>query len=179
MIHTCTSVRCWVGYAAALCDQRSRIVAIELADDPAAARGLIEVRYPGLAKHGSDSAARAAAAHAAACIDDAELAPPELRPAATEFQLRVWSALGKIPAGTTVTYRQLADRIERPDALRAVAGACAANPIAVLIPCHRVVGSDGSLTGYRWGIERKRRLLAREFGASPGFGLFAPDQGSR
>lgn len=80
----------------------------------------------------------------------------------TPFQQRVWHALRNIPAGKTISYAELAVRIGLPCAARAVAQACAANPIAVLIPCHRVVRSDGSLSGYRWGMERKRMLLARE-----------------
>lgn len=80
----------------------------------------------------------------------------------TAFQIRVWRALTEIPAGTTVSYADLADRIGRPRAVRAVAAACAANRIAVFVPCHRVVRSDGTLAGYRWGVERKRALLARE-----------------
>jgi O-6-methylguanine DNA methyltransferase len=78
------------------------------------------------------------------------------------YQRRVWQALREIPAGTTVTYSEIAKRIGMPRAVRAVASACAANKIAVAIPCHRVVRKDGSLAGYRWGIERKRTLLARE-----------------
>ena len=80
----------------------------------------------------------------------------------TAFQRRVWQALRKIPAGRTLSYADVARRIGSPAAVRAVAGACAANPIALAIPCHRVVRSDGTLSGYRWGIERKRRLLQRE-----------------
>lgn len=86
--------------------------------------------------------------------------PLDLR--GTAFQQRVWSALRAIPAGETRTYRQIAEAIGAPRSFRAVAAACAANPVAVLIPCHRVVRSDGSLGGYRWGLERKRALLARE-----------------
>lgn len=80
----------------------------------------------------------------------------------TAFQQQVWSALLRIPPGSTVTYAQLASAIGRPTATRAVAQACGANPLAVVVPCHRVVGSDGSLTGYRWGVERKRSLLDSE-----------------
>jgi AraC family transcriptional regulator, regulatory protein of adaptative response / methylated-DNA-[protein]-cysteine methyltransferase len=82
----------------------------------------------------------------------------------TAFQRRVWQALQEIPAGTTRTYGELAQQIGRPTAVRAVGQACAANKIAVAIPCHRVVRSDGSLSGYRWGWARKRQLLAREGG---------------
>ena len=80
----------------------------------------------------------------------------------TAFQRRVWQTLCQIPAGTTVTYSEIAKRIGRPKASHAVAAACAANKIGVAIPCHRVVRKDGSLAGYRWGIERKRALLAME-----------------
>jgi AraC family transcriptional regulator of adaptative response/methylated-DNA-[protein]-cysteine methyltransferase len=80
----------------------------------------------------------------------------------TAFQQRVWQALRKIPAGTTASYSDIARRIGAPKSVRAVAQACAANAIAVAIPCHRVVRTDGALSGYRWGVERKRALLARE-----------------
>lgn len=80
----------------------------------------------------------------------------------TAFQHRVWKALRDTPAGSTASYTDIAKRIGDPKAVRAVAGACAANPIAVAIPCHRVVRNDGALSGYRWGIERKRTLLERE-----------------
>lgn len=80
----------------------------------------------------------------------------------TAFQQRVWQALQDIPVGSTATYAEIADRIGAPKAARAVAGACAANAIAVAIPCHRVVRTDGALSGYRWGVERKRTLLERE-----------------
>jgi AraC family transcriptional regulator of adaptative response/methylated-DNA-[protein]-cysteine methyltransferase len=80
----------------------------------------------------------------------------------TAFQQRVWHALTEIPAGTTATYAEIAERIDAPRAVRAVAAACAANKLAVAIPCHRVIRKDGSAAGYRWGIERKRALLERE-----------------
>jgi len=80
----------------------------------------------------------------------------------TAFQHRVWKALQAIPAGSTSTYAEVARRIGKPKAVRAVAGACAANPVAVAIPCHRVVRSDGGLAGYYWGVARKRALLDRE-----------------
>jgi AraC family transcriptional regulator, regulatory protein of adaptative response / methylated-DNA-[protein]-cysteine methyltransferase len=80
----------------------------------------------------------------------------------TAFQQRVWQALREIPAGQTVSYAELAERVGLPAGARAVAGACAANPVAVAIPCHRVVRNDGSISGYRWGVERKRALLLRE-----------------
>ncbi len=80
----------------------------------------------------------------------------------TAFQQQVWAALRDIPTGTTATYGEIARRIGKPAAVRAVGTACAANQIAVAIPCHRVVGRDGKLTGYRWGVQRKRALLDRE-----------------
>jgi len=83
----------------------------------------------------------------------------------TAFERRVWSALRRIPAGSTASYAQIAARIGAPQAVRAVARACAANKLAVAVPCHRVVRSDGALSGYRWGVARKRTLLAREAGA--------------
>ncbi len=87
----------------------------------------------------------------------------------TVFQRRVWEALRTIPPGKTQSYRDIATQIGTPAGVRAVAGACAANPIAILVPCHRVVRGDGALSGYRWGIERKRALLEREAAdAAPG-----------
>jgi AraC family transcriptional regulator of adaptative response/methylated-DNA-[protein]-cysteine methyltransferase len=80
----------------------------------------------------------------------------------TAFQQRVWTAIRDIPAGSTASYREIAERIGAPKAVRAVAQACASNDIAVAIPCHRVVRVDGSPSGYRWGVARKRALLARE-----------------
>ena len=80
----------------------------------------------------------------------------------TAFQIRVWDALRRIPAGKTASYTEVARRIGRPTAARAVAAACAANPVAVAVPCHRVVRMDKSLSGYRWGVKRKAELLKRE-----------------
>jgi AraC family transcriptional regulator of adaptative response/methylated-DNA-[protein]-cysteine methyltransferase len=80
----------------------------------------------------------------------------------TDFQQKVWRALRQIPAGSTTSYTEIAKRIGLPKAVRAVAQACAANPVALVIPCHRVVRSDGGLSGFRWGVERKRALLERE-----------------
>ena len=80
----------------------------------------------------------------------------------TEFQKQVWAGIAKIPAGATVTYQQLASSIGRKSSVRAVASACGANPVAIVVPCHRVLRSDGGLGGYRWGVERKKELLLRE-----------------
>ena len=92
----------------------------------------------------------------------AEDIPLDVR--ATAFQARVWQALREIPRGETRSYAQLAEAIGQPTAVRAVARACASNPVAIADPCHRVIGSDGSLTGYRWGAERKKKLLLMESG---------------
>ncbi len=80
----------------------------------------------------------------------------------TAYQQRVWEFLCRIPAGTTYSYTEIAESLGDPDGARAVAGACAANVLAIAIPCHRVIRSDGSISGYRWGVERKRRLLGKE-----------------
>ena len=85
---------------------------------------------------------------------------PDLR--GTVFQLRVWEALRRIPRGETRSYSELAREMGEPKAIRAVARACALNRVAVVVPCHRVVGANGSLTGYRWGVERKKALLEAE-----------------
>ena len=85
---------------------------------------------------------------------------------ATAFQRRVWDELKAIPRGQTRSYGEIARRIGQPTAARAVARACATNPVALVIPCHRVVAGSGKLCGYRWGVDRKRRLLERE-GARP------------
>jgi AraC family transcriptional regulator of adaptative response/methylated-DNA-[protein]-cysteine methyltransferase len=86
--------------------------------------------------------------------------PLDLR--GTAFQMRVWAALREIPPGATRTYTEVAEAIGSPKAVRAVAGACAANPAAIVVPCHRVVRTDGGKGGYKWGIERKSRLLDLE-----------------
>lgn len=91
--------------------------------------------------------------------------PLDLR--GTAFQLRVWEALRRIPLGETTTYGALASSMGAPRAIRAVARGCATNPVSLAVPCHRVLGADGSLTGYRWGIPRKRAMLAREAAARP------------
>ena len=98
-----------------------------------------------------------------AILDAAEAgkSPPELPLdlLGTPFQMQVWSALGKIAAGTTQSYAAVARELGQPEAVRAVARACARNRVALLIPCHRVIGADGRLRGYRWGIHRKQQLL--------------------
>lgn len=98
---------------------------------------------------------------------DSAVSDPPLDLRCTAFQLKVWRALQKIPRGHTRSYSQFAKELGQPTAVRAVARACAANRIALFIPCHRVVAASGALTGYRWGVERKRTLLAAEAAAVP------------
>jgi AraC family transcriptional regulator of adaptative response/methylated-DNA-[protein]-cysteine methyltransferase len=83
----------------------------------------------------------------------------------TAFQRRVWEALRQVPPGATASYGEIARRIGKPKAVRAVAQACGANPVAVAVPCHRIVAGDGGLGGYHWGVDRKKKLLAREAAA--------------
>jgi len=97
----------------------------------------------------------------------------------TAFQQRVWQALREVPAGTTVTYENIAKRLGAPKSVRAVAGACASNTLAVAIPCHRVIRKSGGLSGYRWGVERKRTLLNLEANSAPPGNESLSDQGDR
>jgi len=152
---------CWLG-AFAFAMSETGLAALILADDASAAREALGARFPGsIATAGAELAGPEAMIRAV--IDDpaGEIALPlDLR--GTPFQQRVWAALRAIPAGETRSYADIAAGIGAPSAVRAVAGACGANPIAIAVPCHRVLRSDGALSGYRWGVERKRMLLARE-----------------
>jgi AraC family transcriptional regulator of adaptative response/methylated-DNA-[protein]-cysteine methyltransferase len=141
------------------------ICAILLGDDPDTLVRELQDRFPKARLVGGDAVFEEWVAAVVGFIDDPRIGlglPLDIR--GTVFQQRVWQALTDIPPGTTVTYTELAARLGLPRAVRAVAGACAANKIAVAIPCHRVVRRDGGLAGYRWGVERKRALLAREGG---------------
>lgn len=125
-------------------------------------------RFPQAERRVGDAAFAARVRAVVACVDGAAsdpLLPLDVR--GTAFQQRVWQALLRIPRGRTIDYAGLAAELGMPRGARAVAAACAANPIAVLVPCHRVVRGDGALAGYRWGLARKQALLARE-GATPG-----------
>jgi AraC family transcriptional regulator of adaptative response/methylated-DNA-[protein]-cysteine methyltransferase len=139
------------------------ICAITLGDDPDALVRDLEDRFPKAQLIGGDKEFEQLVARVVGLVEtpgqDFDL-PLDMR--GTAFQQRVWQALRKIPAGTTATYTEIAKRIGRPRAVRAVAAACAGNPLAIAIPCHRVVRLDGDLAGYRWGVERKRALLAKE-----------------
>ena len=114
---------------------------------------------------GGDEAFEGLVARVIALVEEPALGhdlPLDVR--GTAFQQRVWQALSGIPAGSTKSYTAVAVSMGAPGAARAVARACAANPLAVAIPCHRVVRRDGGLAGYRWGVERKAALLEREAG---------------
>ena len=139
------------------------VCAILLGDDPDSLLAQLQQRFPAAQLIGGDAAFENLVARVVGFVEAPRLGldlPLDMR--GTAFQQRVWQALRKIPPGETLSYAELAHRIGAPRAVRAVAGACAANPLAVAIPCHRVVRGDGGLAGYRWGIERKRALLERE-----------------
>ncbi len=139
------------------------VCAILMGDDPAELLRDLQDRFPKAQLLGGDRKFEKLAAKAIAAVERPGTKfdlPLDVR--GTAFQHRVWQALRDIPSGSTATYSDIARRIRMPKSVRAVAGACAANPIAVVIPCHRVVRIDGNLSGYRWGIERKRKLLERE-----------------
>lgn len=141
------------------------VAAVLIGDDGDALRRDLQHRFAGHRIIEGGPAIEALATRVAAQLDtpgDPGDLPLDLR--GTAFQRSVWSALRAIPPGTTATYAEVAAQLGKPQAVRAVAQACAANAHAVLIPCHRVVRSDGSLSGYRWGVERKRRLLLAERG---------------
>ena len=139
------------------------VCAILMGDDPAALVTDLQARFPCAELIAGDASFEQTVAKVIGLIESPRTAlalPLDLR--GTLFQLRVWQALQRIPAGTTVTYGEIARRIGAPHAVRAVGRACGANPVAVIVPCHRVVRTGKEISGYRWGIERKRALLARE-----------------
>lgn len=141
------------------------VCAIFLGDDPDALVRDLQDRFPRAELIGGDARFERLVAQVVGWVEAPKLGldlPLDVR--GTAFQQRVWQALRDIPAGTTASYTEIAERIGAPGAARAVAGACAANPLAMAIPCHRVVRNDGALSGYRWGVERKRALLERESG---------------
>ena len=143
------------------------VCAIGLGDDPDALLRDLQDRFPRARLVGGDAGFERLVARVVGCVEAPRIGldlPLDVR--GTAFQQRVWQALRDIPPGRTVSYTELARRIGAPQAVRAVAGACAANPLAVAIPCHRVVRHDGALSGYRWGVERKRALLEREADAA-------------
>lgn len=139
------------------------VCAILIGDDPGELVRDLQNRFSKARLIGGDADFERVIAQVVGLIEAPQIGldlPLDIR--GTAFQQRVWQALQEIPVGTTATYAEIAAKIGAPRAVRAVAGACAANALAVAIPCHRVVRSDGSLSGYRWGVERKRVLLDRE-----------------
>jgi AraC family transcriptional regulator of adaptative response/methylated-DNA-[protein]-cysteine methyltransferase len=139
------------------------VCAVSLGDDDAGLEAWLKGEYPAADVRRDDKALRAWVGllleHLKGRRPHLEL-PLDVQ--ATAFQWRVWQELQKIPAGTTRTYAEVARALGRPTAARAVARACATNPVSVVVPCHRVVRGDGHLGGYRWGLSRKRALLDRE-----------------
>lgn len=143
------------------------VAAILLGDDPDALARSLQDRFPKATLIGADADYEAIVAKVVGLVEAPDVGldlPLDVR--GTAFQQRVWQALRDIPLGETLSYAEVADRIGLPSATRAVAGACAANRLAVVIPCHRVVRTDGALSGYAWGVERKRAILARERAAA-------------
>jgi len=139
------------------------VCAISLGDDPEALLHELQDRFPRAELIGGDAGFERLVAQVVGLIEQPNIGhdlPLDVR--GTAFQQRVWQALRQVPAGETASYAQIAQRIGAPKSVRAVAQACASNTLAVAIPCHRVVRSDGALSGYRWGVARKRELLARE-----------------
>lgn len=139
------------------------VCAILLGDDPDVLVRDLQDRFPRATLVGGDAAFDRVVAKVVGFVERPAVGlelPLDVR--GTAFQQRVWQALREIPVGSTASYTEIAARLGAPHGARAVAQACGANPLAVAIPCHRVVRTDGSLSGYRWGIDRKRSLLKRE-----------------
>ena len=157
-----TSRKCWLGEVLVATSDKG-VCFLAFGEDKKALLAELKARFP------KARVSRAANESVVADVVRSVEAPAEgfdfpLDIQGTPFQRRVWVALRQIPAGSTASYTQIAERIGEPRAVRAVAAACAANKIAIAIPCHRVLRRDGSLSGYRWGVERKRALLEREAG---------------
>lgn len=160
-----------IRYATAKCDlgrvllaaTDRGVCAVSLADSDADLREFLQTEFPAATAKRDDAGLAEWLAellqHLAGSAPHLEL-PLDVR--ATAFQRRVWEELQRIPYGETRTYQEVAKAIGEPTAARAVARACATNPASIVIPCHRVIGSDGGLRGYRWGLNRKRKLIAKE-----------------
>ncbi|MDF0545922.1 bifunctional DNA-binding transcriptional regulator/O6-methylguanine-DNA methyltransferase Ada [Sphingobium sp. H39-3-25] len=143
------------------------VAAILLGDDPDTLARDLQDRFPKATLIGADADYEAVIAKVVGFVEAPQVGldlPLDVR--GTAFQQRVWQALRDIPLGQTLSYSDVATRIGAPNAMRAVAGACAANKLAIAIPCHRVVRNDGALSGYAWGVERKRAILDREQAAA-------------
>lgn len=158
------TARCSLGWVLVAATARG-VCAISLGDAPAVLATELQSRFPKARVVEPEPGFATWVDAVVRLIDDPVRAggldlPLDIR--GTSFQRRVWEALQHIPAGSTASYSEVAKRVGRPQAARAVAAACAANKLAVAIPCHRVVAADGDLAGYRWGVDRKRSLLDRE-----------------
>ncbi len=157
-----STVKCHLGYLLVAATEQG-ICAASLGDDPATLEAALRIEYPKASFQRDDAALSEWVETLLKYLDGRE---PQLNlPLAisyTPFQLKVWQELQTIPYGTTRSYSQVAKAIGEPKATRAVARACATNPVALVIPCHRVVREDGTLGGYRWGLERKQALLKQE-----------------
>ena len=153
---------CWLGSVLVAATDKG-VCAIMLGDDPDALARNLQDRFPNARLIGGDEEFERLVARVVGYVEAPGTGldlPLDVR--GTAFQQRVWQALRAIPPGSTATYTDIAKRIGHPKSVRAVGRACATNAVAVAIPCHRVVRTDGSLAGYRWGVQRKRALLDRE-----------------
>jgi AraC family transcriptional regulator of adaptative response/methylated-DNA-[protein]-cysteine methyltransferase len=154
--------QCSLG-AILVASSKKGVVSILIDDEPDALVRTLQDRFPNAQLVGADREYEQLVARVVGLVESPDVdidLPLDVR--GTVFQRKVWRALRKIPIGKTASYADIARRIGAPKAVRAVAGACAANHIAVAIPCHRVIRNDGGVSGYRWGVERKRALLKRE-----------------
>ena len=143
--------------------QGPSIVRISLGDNENELLADAQIHFPAIRQNSTDPAISGALEQLQCLLDQPATAwTPPLDLQGTDFQKQVWAGISKIPAGATVTYQQLASSIGRKSSVRAVASACGANPVAIVVPCHRVLRSDGGLGGYRWGVQRKKELLLRE-----------------
>jgi AraC family transcriptional regulator of adaptative response/methylated-DNA-[protein]-cysteine methyltransferase len=152
---------CSLGHVLVAATERG-VCLIAFADRPGELDQELRRRFPQAQVSPPDEHLRGMTAAVVSAVDAGGGTDIPLDLLGTAFQQRVWRALREIPAGTTTTYAELARRIGAPRAVRAVGTACGANPVAVIVPCHRVVRGDGGLGGYRWGLARKKALLARE-----------------
>lgn len=153
------------GVALLVCDEEGRLRALDWEGYEARMHRLLRLHYGEngcVLETARDPAGRTSALQAYLRGDLSAIEALPVETAGTPFQREVWRALRDIPAGTTTTYAQLAERISRPKAVRAVGAANGANPVSIVVPCHRVVGANASLTGYAGGLERKRWLLDHE-----------------
>jgi AraC family transcriptional regulator of adaptative response/methylated-DNA-[protein]-cysteine methyltransferase len=157
-----TIVPCSLGRLLMAATERG-VSAVYLGDDDAALEAALSREYPAAEIQRDDARLQQWVGeivnHLSGCHPHLDL-PLDVR--ATAFQRRVWQELQAIPYGSTRSYREVAESLGRPSASRAVARACATNPVSIIVPCHRVVRGDGSLGGYRWGLNRKRTLLEQE-----------------